>query len=138
MGPKSSAAASVARRKILRLVGSRLLFLQPDQEARLAGFRVPEAAQELALRRRRDQLELVGDELVRAVSGQRGQPAVRVEHRRQREHLGDRLGVGDADAPDPILDGLRARPGVRGVIERPTGTTSSTTPIPPSFDSTVW
>ena len=88
------------------------------------------------MRRRRDQVELVGDELVRAVSGQCTEPAVGVEHRREREHSGDRLRVGDADSADPILDGLQLGERVR-VIERPTGTTSSTTPIPPSFDSTL-
>ncbi len=128
----------MAWRKIRDLSGADCCSLSRIKMPGLAGFGVPEAAQELALRRRRDQLELVGEEPVLAVGGQGGQPAVGVEHRRQREHLGDRFRVGDPDCPDPVLDGFSSVQRARAEIERPTGTTSSTTPMPPSFDSTVW
>ena len=48
-----------------------------------------------------------------AVSGQRSEPAVGVEHRREREHLATRLRVGDLDSADPILDGLQLGERVR-------------------------
>ena len=90
-GPNAVRAAASASRKIRALVGGGLLFQQPDQDAGLARLRVPEAAQELRLGRRRDQVELVRPGCVPAPAlGQGRDPAVGVEHRGQRQHLRDR------------------------------------------------
>ena len=86
----------------------RLLFLEPDQEPRLAGLRVPEAAEQLALGRGRDQVELVGDERSAAVGGQR-QPACRRGRAPSPARAPGRPPCGSATriAANPILDGLQ-------------------------------
>ena len=136
-GPNSSTAASVRVAEDPRLVGRWLLLLQADEHAALARLGVPEAAEQVALRRGGDQLELVGQQPAAAIGGQCGEPSVRVEDRGQRQHLRDRLGVGHRMPPDPLLDPLQLGE-VLAADDRPySGTTRSTTPIPPSRDSTA-
>src|SRR5262249_6215400 len=87
----------------LRFVGSGLLFFQAYDQPRLARLRVPEAVQEPTLRRRGDQIDLVSDELVGAISGQCAESSLRVEQRREGEHLGHSLWIGNVYLADAIL-----------------------------------
>ena len=71
------------------LGGGRLLLEQADQDPGLAGLGVPEPAQQLGLRRSRDQLELVRQDACLGLLGQGRDAAFGIEHRGQGEHLGD-------------------------------------------------
>ena len=104
------------------------------------GLRVPEAREQLGLRRGGDQVELVGQDARPGARGQGRDPAVGVEDRGQREDVRDGRRRRPSDRRDRALDRPRARRAVLASSVGPggTGTTSSTRPIPPSRDSTVW
>ena len=94
LGPNFSTAAAVASRKIRDLSGAGICSFMRIKMRVCSASVFQKLLQQLFLRRGRDQVELVGEQALLSISGQCRQSSVRVEHRGQREHLGDRVGVG--------------------------------------------
>ena len=96
LGPNVARAAARAAREDRLLGRGRLLLEEADQDPRLARLRVPESlrAARPGARRRSGRASSARIAAVR-LGGQGGEPAVGVEHRRQRED------VRDAPAPPP-------------------------------------